>query len=63
MAYVGVFVYSELSPIDLVSQTTAHFGAFVFGSDIDGRQMRGKGELDHRYLEQVSSSYLTPCIP
>jgi tRNA (guanine10-N2)-methyltransferase len=24
-------------------QTTAHFGALVFGSDIDGRQMRGKG--------------------
>jgi tRNA (guanine10-N2)-methyltransferase len=24
-------------------QTTAHWGAFFFGSDIDGRQMRGKG--------------------
>ena len=23
-------------------QTVAYFGAFVFGSDIDGRQMRGK---------------------
>ena len=29
---------------DCQPQTTAHFGAFVFGSDIDGRQMRGKGE-------------------
>ena len=25
-------------------QPTAHFGALVFGSDIDGRQMRGKGK-------------------
>ncbi|KAF5351856.1 hypothetical protein D9756_007701 [Leucocoprinus leucothites] len=25
-------------------QPTAHFGAIVFGSDIDGRQMRGKGK-------------------
>ena len=24
-------------------QTAAHFGAYVIGSDIDGRQMRGKG--------------------
>jgi len=24
-------------------QTTAYFGAHVYGSDIDGRQMRGKG--------------------
>jgi hypothetical protein len=24
-------------------QPAAHFGALVFGSDIDGRQMRGKG--------------------
>jgi hypothetical protein len=31
-------------------QTAAHFGAFVFGSDVDGRQMRGKGQriLDPR---------------
>lgn len=27
----------------LERQTTAYFGALVFGSDIDGRQMRGKG--------------------
>ena len=26
-------------------QTTAYFGAHVYGSDIDGRQMRGKGHV------------------
>lgn len=26
-------------------QTTAYFGALVYGSDIDGRQMRGKSAL------------------
>ncbi|KAH9046073.1 hypothetical protein EDB84DRAFT_1631965 [Lactarius hengduanensis] len=25
-----------------LTNTTAHFGAFIFGSDIDGRQMQGK---------------------
>ena len=26
-------------------KVTSHFGAQVFGSDIDGRQMRGKGRI------------------
>lgn len=29
----------------ILDQTCAHFGALMFGSDIDGRQMRGKGSL------------------
>ena len=45
MAYVSVFMGTpEEVGADCRPQTTAHFGAFVFGSDIDGRQMRGKGE-------------------
>jgi hypothetical protein len=46
MAYVRtLFDYSPvLNIFDPKQQTTAHFGALVFGSDIDGRQMRGKGD-------------------
>lgn len=48
MAYVSISRVS--GPVDrnrimIAPQTTAHFGAFVLGSDIDGRQMRGKGKL------------------
>ncbi|EHL01244.1 putative tRNA guanosine-2'-O-methyltransferase TRM11 [Glarea lozoyensis 74030] len=35
----------------------AHFGALVFGSDIDGRSIRGKGEIkppQHQALEVIS---------
>jgi tRNA (guanine10-N2)-methyltransferase len=50
MAYVRRRTSSHPCPSNLINiisfyakQTTAHFGALVFGSDIDGRQMRGKG--------------------
>ncbi len=38
-----LYTWAQVDKQD-VCQTTAYFGAFVFGSDIDGRQMRGKGE-------------------
>ena len=37
--------YDICNSISCFIQPTAHFGALVFGSDIDGRQMRGKGAL------------------
>ena len=47
MAYVSVpLVYDTrtLAADQFVFiQPTAHFGGLIFGSDIDGRQMRGKG--------------------
>nr|VWO99928.1 Lysophospholipase 1 (EC (Phospholipase B 1) [Ganoderma boninense] len=42
MAYVCAAVRSPKRDSSDLQQTSAHFGAFVFGSDIDGRQMRGK---------------------
>lgn len=49
MAYVSTrCAFAHLSPVlssNFARQTTAHFGAQVFGSDIDGRQMRGKSKL------------------
>jgi tRNA (guanine10-N2)-methyltransferase len=44
MAYVRTFLlFLHIPPLKFATQPTAHFGAVVFGSDIDGRQMRGKG--------------------
>ncbi|KAH9963840.1 tRNA guanosine-2'-O-methyltransferase [Russula dissimulans] len=36
-------IYDPFIGTGSLAYTTAHFGALVFGSDIDGRQMRGRG--------------------
>ena len=49
MLYVRCYSFSHLwVPLMPLFKTTAHFGAMVFGSDIDGRQMRGKGAYGPR---------------
>lgn len=40
----------------------AWFGAFVFGSDIDGRPIRGKGLLDHTQQYNMFIAILD-CMP
>ncbi|KAI0930157.1 hypothetical protein AcW1_008911 [Taiwanofungus camphoratus] len=42
LAAPGKLIYDPFIGTGSMAYTTAHFGAFVFGSDIDGRQMRGK---------------------
>ncbi|KAH9159847.1 hypothetical protein EDB89DRAFT_2082906 [Lactarius sanguifluus] len=44
LASPGKLIYDPFIGTSSLAYTTAHFGAFVFGSDIDGRQMRGKGD-------------------
>ncbi|KAG6902748.1 hypothetical protein C0995_011896 [Termitomyces sp. Mi166 len=43
LAAPGKLVYDPFMGTGSMAYTTSHFGALVFGSDIDGRQMRGKG--------------------
>ncbi|KAG6331791.1 hypothetical protein ID866_7297 [Astraeus odoratus] len=40
----GKLIYDPFIGTGSMAYTTAYFGAFVYGSDIDGRQMRGKGK-------------------
>ncbi|KAJ3484176.1 hypothetical protein NLI96_g5827 [Meripilus lineatus] len=42
LASPGKLIYDPFIGTGSMAYTTAHFGAWVFGSDIDGRQMRGK---------------------
>ncbi|KAH9942477.1 tRNA guanosine-2'-O-methyltransferase [Epithele typhae] len=42
LASPGKLIYDPFIGTGSMAYTAAHFGAFVFGSDIDGRQMRGK---------------------
>ncbi|KAH9993243.1 tRNA guanosine-2'-O-methyltransferase [Russula vinacea] len=42
LASPGKLIYDPFIGTGSMAYTTAHFGALVFGSDIDGRQMRGK---------------------
>src|SRR5260221_12190933 len=48
---------------NLSLQPTAHFGAFVFGSDIDGRQMKGKRTFFVQSQSKNLSSILTEKSP
>ncbi|KAG6896803.1 hypothetical protein C0992_005953 [Termitomyces sp. T32_za158] len=43
LAAPGKLIYDPFMGTGSMAYTTSHFGALVFGSDIDGRQMRGKG--------------------
>ncbi|KAJ3570013.1 hypothetical protein NP233_g4681 [Leucocoprinus birnbaumii] len=40
----GKWIYDPFMGTGSMAYPTAHFGAIVFGSDIDGRQMRGKSK-------------------
>lgn len=42
LASPGKLIYDPFIGTGSMAYTTAYFGAFVYGSDIDGRQMRGK---------------------
>ncbi|ETW80532.1 hypothetical protein HETIRDRAFT_319345 [Heterobasidion irregulare TC 32-1] len=42
LAAPGKLIYDPFVGTGSMAYTTAHFGALFFGSDIDGRQMRGK---------------------
>ncbi|KZT29058.1 tRNA guanosine-2'-O-methyltransferase [Neolentinus lepideus HHB14362 ss-1] len=44
LASPGKVIYDPFMGTGSMAYTTAYFGAQVFGSDIDGRQMRGKGD-------------------
>ncbi|KAG6850972.1 hypothetical protein H0H93_005841 [Arthromyces matolae] len=44
LASPGRLIYDPFMGTGSMAYTTTHFGALVFGSDIDGRQMRGKGK-------------------
>lgn len=44
MAAPGKLMYDPFMGTGSMAYPVAHFGAMVFGSDIDGRQMRGKGK-------------------
>ncbi|KII92532.1 hypothetical protein PLICRDRAFT_155122 [Plicaturopsis crispa FD-325 SS-3] len=45
LASPGKLIYDPFVGTGSMVYTAAHFGAMVFGSDIDGRQMRGKEKL------------------
>ncbi|TFK54530.1 tRNA guanosine-2'-O-methyltransferase [Heliocybe sulcata] len=55
LASPGKLVYDPFMGTGSMAYTTAHFGAQVFGSDIDGRQMRGKG--DQPGIVRAASQY------
>ncbi|KIL65842.1 hypothetical protein M378DRAFT_192147 [Amanita muscaria Koide BX008] len=44
LAAPGKLIYDPFMGTGSMAYPAAYFGAFVFGSDIDGRQMRGKGK-------------------
>ncbi|KAG8963016.1 hypothetical protein FRC03_003512 [Tulasnella sp. 419] len=50
----GKFVYDPFAGTGSMLYTSAHFGAMVFGSDIDGRQMRGKDETSLGVLRSAA---------
>ena len=56
MSVFRLLRYSYFTLSSCFIQPTAHFGALVFGSDIDGRQMRGKGA---GFYDSEHTLYLT----
>ncbi|KAG7098852.1 hypothetical protein E1B28_000755 [Marasmius oreades] len=45
LASPGKVIYDPFMGTGSMAYPTAYFGAHVYGSDIDGRQMRGKGDV------------------
>jgi tRNA (guanine10-N2)-methyltransferase len=41
----GKIIYDPFAGTGSLLYAVAHWGAYVFGSDIDGRQMRGKSKF------------------
>ncbi|KAJ7647380.1 tRNA guanosine-2'-O-methyltransferase, partial [Roridomyces roridus] len=58
MASLGKMIYDPFCGTGSMAYPTAHFGALVFGSDIDGRQMRGKeGKGQPRGVLKAAKQY------
>ncbi|KAK7035497.1 hypothetical protein VNI00_011790 [Paramarasmius palmivorus] len=55
LASPGKLLYDPFMGTGSMAYPTAHFGAHIFGSDIDGRQMRGKGNIPGVY--RAASQY------
>ncbi|KAG5639118.1 hypothetical protein H0H81_006707 [Sphagnurus paluster] len=45
LAAPGKLIYDPFMGTGSMAYVTSHFGGLVYGSDIDGRQMRGKGKV------------------
>ncbi|KAL5524093.1 hypothetical protein ACEPAG_8266 [Sanghuangporus baumii] len=57
LAAPGKFIYDPFIGTGSLAYTVAHFGAFVFGSDIDGRQMRGKKTPSETGILRAAAQY------
>ncbi|KDQ21877.1 hypothetical protein BOTBODRAFT_99027 [Botryobasidium botryosum FD-172 SS1] len=53
----GKIVYDPFAGTGSMLYTSAHFGAFVFGSDIDGRTMRGKNPKSSPGVVRAAQQY------
>ncbi|EJU04241.1 tRNA guanosine-2'-O-methyltransferase [Dacryopinax primogenitus] len=65
LAAPGTFIYDPFAGTGSMLYTSAYFGAYVFGSDIDGRQLRGKEKVPGilRSATQYGiANRLTDCI-
>lgn len=54
----GKLIYDPFMGTGSMAYTTVHFGAYMIGSDIDGRQMRGTGKVPgvYRAAKQYGSA-------
>ncbi|KAH8119569.1 RNA methylase [Phellopilus nigrolimitatus] len=57
LASPGKFIYDPFMGTGSMAYTAAQFGAFIFGSDIDGRQMRGKGTESEPGILRSAAQY------
>ncbi|KAF7428315.1 hypothetical protein PC9H_007536 [Pleurotus ostreatus] len=59
LARPGSLVYDPFMGTGSMAYPTSHFGSFVVGSDIDGRQMRGKGKQPTPGVLRAAAQYGT----
>ncbi|KAF4567631.1 hypothetical protein EYR40_006632 [Pleurotus pulmonarius] len=59
LARPGSLVYDPFMGTGSMAYPTSHFGSFVVGSDIDGRQMRGKGNQPTSGVLRAATQYGT----
>ncbi|KAI5120311.1 hypothetical protein M0805_005815 [Coniferiporia weirii] len=57
LASPGKFIYDPFMGTGSMAYTAAQFGAFFLGSDIDGRQMRGKGTDNEPGIRRAAAQY------